>query len=32
MNTHSPLWKLHKLLLNPVVNKAADDWLKIYNK
>lgn len=27
--THSPLWKLHRLLLNPAVNKVADDWLKI---
>lgn len=30
VEVHSPLWKLHKVLLNPAVNKAADGGLRIY--
>ncbi|RJO71553.1 MAG: hypothetical protein C4523_04280 [Myxococcales bacterium] len=30
MNVHSPLWKGRRLLLSPMVNKVANDWLKIY--
>lgn len=29
---HSPLWKLHLLLLNKSVNTVAEDWLGLYSE
>jgi creatinine amidohydrolase len=29
LDVHSPLWKMHDIILNPALNTVLDDWLKI---